>query len=478
MTTATTGTGTITLGSAKAGYLSFAEAGIANSDTVNYVIVDGDNFEMGIGTYTSAGTTLSRDTVVVSKISGVSGTTKLTLSGSAEAFLSPGAADIAFVDVANTFTQTQSIVSTDAGSAAGPLFDLYRDSASPAANDILGKMTFYGRNSAASKLAYSSIQAELLNVTAGSENSYLVFNNNYSGTERTNLELYGNGYALAQSSVTNRPSWEFYNFTADATPPSIVFSKDRAGSIVQSGDDIGKIEFGPYDGASYLYGAASIIAEVDGTPGTTDMPMRLTFSVAPDGSATASNYLRVQNNGMLRSAQNAGANVGVVPAKYWTSLTADYALTNAATEQKLFNTTTNGALTLPTGVYEFECLLYITGMSGTSGNAAFDPIGAGTAVADRFGYATFGMDNTTPTTPAAMGGSVVVAQQSATNIVTAATGSAMWARVSGIFRVTTAGTIIPSITLTTASAATAKAGSWFKCAKIGETTENYVGAWT
>jgi hypothetical protein len=86
MTTATAGTGTITLGSAKAGYLTPAEAGVANADTVTYCIIDGNDFELGTGTYTTSGTTLSRDTVTVSKISGTAGTTKLTLSGSAEVF--------------------------------------------------------------------------------------------------------------------------------------------------------------------------------------------------------------------------------------------------------------------------------------------------------------------------------------------------------------------------------------------------------
>jgi hypothetical protein len=110
MTTATAGTGTITLGSAKAGYLTFAEAGVANADTVTYVLVDGNDFEIGTGTYTSSGTTMSRDTVTVSKISGTAGTTKLTLSGTAEVFLSGRAAETAFLDRAQTWTASQTML--------------------------------------------------------------------------------------------------------------------------------------------------------------------------------------------------------------------------------------------------------------------------------------------------------------------------------------------------------------------------------
>lgn len=82
--TATTGTGTVTLGSASSNaFLTFAEAGVSNGDVVRYCIEDGTDFEIGVGTYTSSGTTLSRDTVTISKVSGTAGTTKITLSGSA-----------------------------------------------------------------------------------------------------------------------------------------------------------------------------------------------------------------------------------------------------------------------------------------------------------------------------------------------------------------------------------------------------------
>ena len=90
MTTATTGTGTITLGSAVSSYVTFAAAGVQNGDTVTYAIVDGTNREVGRGVYTSSGTTLTRATILESTNSNLA----INLSGNAEVFITAAAEDI------------------------------------------------------------------------------------------------------------------------------------------------------------------------------------------------------------------------------------------------------------------------------------------------------------------------------------------------------------------------------------------------
>lgn len=88
MSTATTGTGTVTLGSSIAGFQTFAASGVSDADVVRYTIDDGTAFEIGTGTYTSSGTTLSR-TLVESSTGSL-----LNLSGSATIFVTAAAEDL------------------------------------------------------------------------------------------------------------------------------------------------------------------------------------------------------------------------------------------------------------------------------------------------------------------------------------------------------------------------------------------------
>ena len=78
-TTTTAGTGALTLSGAVSGFQSFAIVG--NTNTCYYTIVDGSAWEVGIGTYATAGPTLTRTTI----LSNSSGTTSpLTLSSAAK----------------------------------------------------------------------------------------------------------------------------------------------------------------------------------------------------------------------------------------------------------------------------------------------------------------------------------------------------------------------------------------------------------
>jgi len=69
-TTTTAGTGTITLAGAATDYQSFAVIGDGNTTYYTIQLGTSDEWEVGIGTYTASGTTLSRDTVLASSNAG------------------------------------------------------------------------------------------------------------------------------------------------------------------------------------------------------------------------------------------------------------------------------------------------------------------------------------------------------------------------------------------------------------------------
>jgi hypothetical protein len=80
-TTTTTGTGTITLAGASAGFQAFSVIGDGNS--TYYAIKSGNNWEVGVGTYTLSGTTLARTTILESSNSG----SAITLAGTSDVFV-------------------------------------------------------------------------------------------------------------------------------------------------------------------------------------------------------------------------------------------------------------------------------------------------------------------------------------------------------------------------------------------------------
>lgn len=164
MTTTTVGTGTITLGSAATVngvlYLSFAAAGVADGDIVAYGIQDTNNSEYGYGTYTSAGTTLTR-TVIRSTNSN----NAISLSGSAQVFVTAGNAELLWSY--NAGARNYSLAASVAGNA---LTIALKDDAGadPAANSPV-LIPFRSATAATGTVTWQAVRAATsLTVSSGS----------------------------------------------------------------------------------------------------------------------------------------------------------------------------------------------------------------------------------------------------------------------------------------------------------------------
>lgn len=93
----------------------------------------------------------------------------------------------------------------------------------------------------------------------------------------------------------------FYAVGANSAGAGIFIRKTRNSAIashtvVQSGDRVGLIAFQGSDGSAYRY-AAAIACDIDGTPGSSDMPGKLVFMTTPDGSASPAERKRITNGG-------------------------------------------------------------------------------------------------------------------------------------------------------------------------------------
>lgn len=112
-TTTTTGTGTVTLLGAATGFQSFSAIGNANTTYYTIAGQTGSEWEVGIGTYTASGTTLSRDTVFASSNSGnkvnfSAGTKDVFVSypASMASFAAGGAVTENYTTLTGTYTMT------------------------------------------------------------------------------------------------------------------------------------------------------------------------------------------------------------------------------------------------------------------------------------------------------------------------------------------------------------------------------------
>lgn len=85
------------------------------------------------------------------------------------------------ITIAPATTGVTQLYNADAGST-GAVLELYHDSASPATNDIIGKILFYGEDSASNKQLYGAIETYIDDTTSTSEDASLALSVVKAGT--------------------------------------------------------------------------------------------------------------------------------------------------------------------------------------------------------------------------------------------------------------------------------------------------------
>jgi len=123
---------------------------VESNGNANMIFVDGGNDHVNIGTASDLGGVLN-----------VSGT--------------------AVIQTADAGTDTLTLKSTDAGDNVGPQLVLHRDSASPANNDVIGRMRFEGEDNEGNKTVYAQFTSQIIDKgdSGGEDSSFQleVFNN-------------------------------------------------------------------------------------------------------------------------------------------------------------------------------------------------------------------------------------------------------------------------------------------------------------
>jgi len=107
--------------------------------------------------------------------------------------------------ISNSATTLGTLTCTDAGAAAGPIVDFYRDSASPAASDITGQIIFNGEDSAGNKQEYARIDSKIIATTSTAENGGLQFYTTSAGTATKQIDLLNTGGQYRGNNTNTAP---------------------------------------------------------------------------------------------------------------------------------------------------------------------------------------------------------------------------------------------------------------------------------
>ena len=189
---------------------------------------------------------------------------------------------------------------------------------------------------------------------------------------------------------------------------------------------------------------------------------------------TAAEAGTIEYDGITHYSTHASSERGVLPSVQLITLTSAYTLASQTTIQKLFNSPSNGRLTVSGNTtWFFECAFSLTSLSTTSGNIQFGF--GGTAAFTRIKYWATAVKGALT----GAGANISIGTTAALTVISASTTTATaHAVIQGKLVIGTAGTLIPSIGYSVAAAAVVGADSYFRIWPAGSSTVQSVGNWS
>lgn len=193
----------------------------------------------------------------------------------------------------SSLTDEQLIVeNTETGATEGPNIVLFRNSSTPADNDVLGSVVYRGENSVGGPEDYAEIRASIIDQTNTEEDGKLEFQTISGGTVGTRMVVASSNVGINETSpdkllhVTNTAAGTAVKIecteVSAASGADLLFKNTRNSGAGVAGDDISTITFQSKNAASEDISYASIFTEiVDATDGSEDG--RLTFKVKSAG---------------------------------------------------------------------------------------------------------------------------------------------------------------------------------------------------
>lgn len=252
--------------------------------------------------------TLSSTNIITSTFLSSDGTTSFTVSDDGVTFtdLTTHSAGATINGTLTVNDNSFEIVSTDAGATVNPIISLFRNSASPAVNDDLGAIQFYGEDDGDNKTLYAQIHGRIEDETGGTEDGRIHFSCASSGSledptmtlTRSSLKLSANNdFILEQNAFirfegTSNNSNETTFYVEDPTADRSVNLPDGSGVLeigalatgaVITATSIAHATFSTYKGQKIVFTGSSDCTI--GLPDAASGDIGATWTVCNAGSA-------------------------------------------------------------------------------------------------------------------------------------------------------------------------------------------------